>query len=40
MPAAKRFKWSWLYLWILLWMVSLTIPTIESWQSAGIEPTR
>ena len=34
MPAATGSKWSWLYAWILLWMASLTIPTIASWQSA------
>jgi hypothetical protein len=43
MPAAIRSKWSWLYVWIVLWMASLTAPTIESWQSAlardgGAEP--
>lgn len=43
MPAVKRFNWSWLYVWILLWMAGLTIPTIQAWQSAlardrGAEP--
>ena len=22
MPAAKRFRWAWLYVWVLLWMAS------------------
>jgi hypothetical protein len=34
MAATKRFKWSWLYVWIVLWMASLTIPTFQSWQAA------
>ena len=41
--SAERFTWSWLYVWILLWMAGLTIPTVQSWQAAlarnrGAEP--
>ena len=37
MAAVGRIRWSWLYLWILLWMASLTIPTFRAWQRALAE---
>ena len=32
--AAERLKRSWLNVWIVLWVASLSIATIHSWQSA------
>ena len=37
MAAVGRIRWSWLHLWILLWMASLTIPTFRAWQRALAE---
>ena len=34
MAANAREKWSWLYVWILLWMASLTLPLFVAWQAA------
>lgn len=40
MPRAGRIRWSWLYLWILLWLAILTVPEYVMLSQWALDPDR